>query len=217
MAHTSKYDKSEIMQRAWRIYRKHNHKKSWSASLKESWAIAKGRIDLDFNKIYADYSEYVTNYIRQTISDSLMVEEIVQDTFLKVADNLHIFDSKKSKISTWIINIAKNVRIDHIRKDKSDTLTHISDYTDDNGNEYMEFSNNETADQLTMNEQLSNSIDSAMYNLKPQYREIATLFFKEGYKYEEIADILDIPLNSVRSNISRARAMLQNQLDNVRV
>ena len=213
----STYNKSEIMTRAWVIYRKHNHKKSWSDSLKESWAIAKGRVEYDFNKLYSEYYNYVLNYTRSYISNNPeMVEEIAQDTFIKVADNLHTFDSTRAKISTWIISIAKNTRIDHLRRVKNEAISHISDYTDDNGNEYMQVTDTSSADDLVENDELREKIENAFSSLKPQYKEVGLMYFVEGYKYEEIAEIMDMNINSVKSNIHRARTLLQAKLDNVR-
>ena len=59
-----------------------------------------------------------------------------------------------------------------------------------------------------------NNEKDALNNLKPKYREVATLNFIEGRSYKEIANILQIPINTVKVTLLRAKEMLQNELQN---
>ena len=87
-----------------------------------------------FNEIYSEYYSYVLNFISQKVSRDV-AEELTNDVFMKVNNNLDRFNPEKSKMSTWIISIAKNAIIDNFRKVKLQT-TSIEAMVDDEGKEF---------------------------------------------------------------------------------
>jgi RNA polymerase sigma factor (sigma-70 family) len=108
--------------------------------------------------------------------------------------------------------IARNTLIDEIRKNKNN-LVHISDYTNENGDEILEFKDNgRGTDAVVENNELADSIMTAFNKVKPTYKEIAIQYFMYQKEYSEIADMLSIPLNTVKVAIMRAREVLQGQL-----
>ncbi len=68
-----------------------------------------------FERIYELYSESVYGIIYNVVNDEYIAQEILQDVFLKIWDNSASYNSDKGRFFTWILNIARNASIDHIR------------------------------------------------------------------------------------------------------
>jgi len=212
------YNKSQIMRSAWVIFRNSNNTLTFGEALKKSWNIAKNGIkDISIDVIYKKYYSQVYFSIFTKVGNKAdIAEELTNDVFIKANRHLHEYDVNKAKINTWLINIAKNIVIDYYRmfNDKNAQKLNVGDFCDSDGKEFFQFTDNSNFDSIE-NKELSQSIDCALSNLKPKYREVAELYFIDQKKYDEIADILDIPLGSVKGMISRARAMLQSELQAV--
>jgi RNA polymerase sigma-70 factor (ECF subfamily) len=121
-----------------------------------------------------------------------------------------------AKLNTWIFGIAKNKVIDYYRskvnKNASNTSL-IDGYVDENGREtYQIESHDLTGIEYIEAKELNSKISNAFDTLKPKYKEVAIMYFIEGRKYKDIADMLDMPIDTVKVNIFRCRAMLQNKL-----
>jgi RNA polymerase sigma-70 factor (ECF subfamily) len=169
---------------------------------------------IDFNKVYKEQKPRIELYLRTKTSDEELRNEVISQTFVKVYTGLEHgkFNSSKSSISTWVHTIARNTLIDEIRKNKNN-LVHISDYTNENGDEILEFKDNgRGTDAVVENNELADSIMTAFNKVKPTYKEIAIQYFMYQKEYSEIADMLSIPLNTVKVAIMRAREVLQGQL-----
>jgi RNA polymerase sigma-70 factor (ECF subfamily) len=170
---------------------------------------------LNFDSVYSENFEFVTLFVRAKVKNPEVVEELVQDTFVRVAKHLHTFDQSMATLRTWLCTIAKNIMTDHFRKEKVDHVadhTHVSDYTDDNGAESFQLVGFDSADSMMINAELREKIDSCMDKLKPHYKGVAEMYFKEGRKYEEIVKILNVPMGTVKTLIRRSKAQLQEML-----
>ena len=170
---------------------------------------------LHFDSVYSENFEFITQFVRIKVRNPEVVEELVQDTFVRVAKHLPTFDEKVATLRTWLCTIAKNIMTDHFRKEKVDHVadhTHISDYTDDNGAESFQITGSESAESILINGELGEKIDTCMDNLKPHYKAVAEMYFKEGKKYEEIVKILNVPMGTVKTLIRRSKAQLQEML-----
>jgi RNA polymerase sigma-70 factor (ECF subfamily) len=210
-----KYNKSLIMKRAWFIYRKHNHQLSWSDSLKQSWMIEKNHMaELNFNSLYAKYHTQVYYHILSKVNgDKTKAEELTQETFIKVAENLHTYDVDRAKLITWIYTIANHKVIDAYRTNKSDRFVHVDGYQNEDGRDSFEFEAEESNDTETSD--TVEAVKRAMSSLNENERAIAEMFFLEQKKYREIADILDVPMGTVKGVLARAKGKLQDKLSNV--
>lgn len=217
----AKYNKSVIMKRAWSILRKSNGQISWSDCLKQSWEIAKNGITAnDFNTVYKKYHGLVNHYVHTNIyNNPILSEEVVNDVFVKVSQNLANYDYTKGKLNTWILNIAKNCIIDLSRSKqykKSSQVDLIDGYTDEAGNSTYEFdSHTSTPQEVMEGKELKAKIDLALSGLDDKYRIPALMSLMEGMKYEKIAAKLDLPLNTVKTRIARAKQQLQESLKGV--
>ena len=171
---------------------------------------------LSFEQVYNEYYPIILNYVRSKINNQLNAEDITAKVFIKVYQNFKTYNSEKGKLNTWIYTIANNTLIDFFRCDKSNNYISVNGFTDDNGKETHEFiaSSSYNTDKIIDNMELKKRINRAFNKLKPNYRKFAQLFFIEQKKYEEIADILQVPIGTVKGTINRCREQLMNDLKN---
>ena len=169
--------------------------------------------NLKFEEVYKEYKPLIEYFLRNKIKSEETREDIVAMTFVKVAKHLHVYNPehlKKAKLSTWIHMIANRLVIDEYRKtsitiDKTD-LCNIE------GEEAFEFVGELTANAGVENKELHRTIRKAMRNLKPVEKHIAILRFVKEFDYTEIAEKLDLPLNTVKVMLLRAKEKLQESL-----
>jgi len=167
----------------------------------------------EFNAIYSKNYSMVLNIVRQKVRNSDDAEELANDVFLKVYKYLNIFDSNKSNFKTWLFNITKNAVIDYYRKTKDlNQLINIGNFVDENGKELFQFIDESKPIDNVETTELATSLNSSFDALKEPYKSVAKLFFVEQKQYNEIADLLNIPLNTVKVTLMRAKAKLQEQL-----
>jgi len=162
--------------------------------------------------IFSEYQTQVFNYVNWKLGNQHDAEDVTQAVFIKVNRLLKTFNADLSAFPTWLRNITNSVLIDFIRTNHSEKYKAVSDFVNSEGNNNFQFANPEKADQIMENTELSERLDGAFYNLNPEYRRIATMYFVHEYKYEEIAEILKIKLGTVKGMISRSREMLKNEL-----
>jgi len=203
--------KSEILKQAWVIFK--TKKITFSDALKLSWKLAKtpniiikSEAELNFNALYTKYHDIVYNFIRQSYPKDIgAVEQITNDTFMNVHHYINSFDSSKSQIQTWIINIAKNIRNDYYRKNKKRNEVverfNIKKHSHNVGSYFQD--NVQTSEVKT-------TVNNALNILNENQRKVCELRFIHEMKYEEIAEMLCISLSTVKITISRSRKILQS-------
>jgi len=122
-------------------------------------------------------------------------EEIVSDSFLKVFTKIESHDTEKS-FKAWIRKIVVNTALDYNRKDlrKFDTIELVEE-KHDTIDENSEFPKAE-------------EIISLLHKLSPMYRMVFNLYVMEDFSHEEIAQLLNISVNTSRSNLSRAKGRI---------
>jgi len=216
MKSKKQYNKSEIMRRAWKIFRSNNDL-TFSESLKQSWNIAKnGTAKVDFNQIYKEHYNKVINFISAKIGNKREIaEEIAQDTFVKVNEHLQKYDVYKGKLTTWIYTIANNKVIDYYRGDKSNYMVAVDGFVNDEGEPTYQFKDTVNSDEAVNSEDTMSSVDHAMDVLNDKEKTIATMYFIDQMKYKEIAEQLNAPMGTVKGMVNRVRNKLQTQLESV--
>lgn len=135
------------------------------------------------------------------------LEDLAQDTFLRVFKALPGFQrGGPARLSTWILTIATNLAIDHLRRRRipTDALT-----------DAREPAANETSDAEAERRRLAEVLRRAIDDLSPEYRAAFLLREYHEFEYTEIASTLQIDLGTVKSRLSRARAALRRSLEEV--
>jgi RNA polymerase sigma-70 factor (ECF subfamily) len=207
-----KFNMSLIMKNAWKFFKSQDVRtmQIFSDCLKKSWAIAKSAPL--FADIYRKYYSDLKRYVNTKVHNFEDAEELTNDIFVKISQNLQKYNSDISQINTWIYKIANNAIIDNHRTDHSDNFINTSDFVDsETGEEIFQFVDNSNTDNIE-NTELSTKISKAFNVLSPNYRKVAILYFSKELKYKEIAELCQIPMGTVKGVISRCRELLQTEL-----
>src|ERR1022692_3553629 len=161
---------------------------------------ARGR-EAAYRELIRRYQRPVFSLIYRMVRDRELAEDLAQETFIKV---LNAIDSYRPeyKFSSWIFTIANNAAIDQLRRRALNTLQ-IGDPRESQ------------LDEVTSKE-LGSQIEAAIGQLRPEYRSCILLRHVDGRSYEEIAQVLDLPLGTVKTYIHRARNELRILLGDIR-
>ena len=155
-----------------------------------------------FEKIYRATSDFIYNVAYRITNHSEDAQEVTQDVFLKIYKNLKGFRFQSS-FKTWIYRIAINTAINTYKR-KSKELSRRVEYNDDIELKYAYNPTKESIDKGS-NEEL---VKSMLNILNVDQRACVVLRDIEGLSYKEIADALNVNINTVRSRLSRARETL---------
>lgn len=140
--------------------------------------------------------------------------DMAQEIFLKMFRNINTFKFK-SKLSTWIYRVAVNTCIDLVKRNKDDGNTYSIDngYLDEDGLGYEEIADSSPGpDEIALQGEIKNAINSAISLLNIEYRTAIILRDIQGLTYDEISEITDCSVGTVKSRISRARKNLREIL-----
>ncbi len=148
------------------------------------------------------YEKKLARYIGKFTSNSDAIDDLVQDVFIKCYTNIQSFDTKQ-KFSSWIYRIAHNESVNFLKKKKSLPFSWFS--TD---NLIPDFRSSEVIEDTIMTSQTREQVEQVLSQLPENHREILVLYFFEELSYNEISDILRIPVSSVGVKISRAKKVL---------
>jgi RNA polymerase sigma-70 factor (ECF subfamily) len=136
-------------------------------------------------------------------------EDITQEVMIRIWQNINKF--KFLSATAWIMRTTHNLCIDYLRRNSKHYKREIS--IDENLSERIGDSQNAIMPDEVLNQSLlDNKIKSAVENLSERLKSSFVLYELQGFKYKEISKILDMPLNSVKVNILRARKQLQKDL-----
>lgn len=137
--------------------------------------------------------------------DSGLVEDVAQETFLRVFKALPNFDRNgPARLSTWILTIASHRTIDELRRRRLETRSFDESH--------FEVAGRSHADDVAERKRLALLIDRAVSDLAPEYKAAFILREYHGLEYAEIATALSIDLGTVKSRLSRARQRLRQVL-----
>ena len=153
-------------------------------------------------KIYSKFAPKMLSVCRQYIKDLHLAEDIMITSFMKVFTNLNHFEHKGS-FEGWIRRIMINECISFIRVQKK--VKFIEDET------YFEESYNNLESQFSVED-----IQSVIDFLPDGYKMVFNLFAIEGYKHQEIAEMLGINEGTSKSQLSHARKMLQDNINKLK-
>lgn len=164
----------------------------------------------NFNEIYKQHKPMVLFFATQKLG-VVEAEELTQDVFMKVYNNLHKYDESKAKMSTWIMTFAKNAIIDRYRKVKLET-TSIDSFVTEDGKELFQIPTFSNPESTMVDTEKGQSVMNHILNLPKTYKRIANLYFNLEMSYNEIASRMNIPMGTVKAQISRARKLLQQSI-----
>ena len=173
-----------------------------------------------FRELIRRYERPVFSLIYRMVRDSAAAEDLSQDAFIKVLNNLDKY-RPEFKFSSWLFKIANNVAIDALRKRQLDTISmdgspHAGTASEVEASSFELSDGAESPLDELASRELGEIIEQAIAQLRPEYRNCIMLRHVEGRSYEEIAATLDLPLGTVKTYIHRARHQLREALEHLR-
>ncbi|MCX6255392.1 MAG: RNA polymerase sigma factor [Bacteroidia bacterium] len=159
-----------------------------------------------FGEIVTRYQKMVARTVKGMLGDSVFAEDIGQEVFIKLYYSLSEFRGE-AKLSTYIQKIAVNLTLNEIKRRKR----FFSMFSQKGNNEMYEF---EVADHDTEErKEASEIVNKALMAMDPKFRIIVTMRMLQGYSTKETSEILDLPLGTVLSRLSRAQEQLKRILE----
>jgi RNA polymerase sigma-70 factor (ECF subfamily) len=177
--------------------------------------LAKEGDQRSFEALLNKYRNLVYHVMFKMVGNSQEAEDLTQEAFIKAFRALSSFNEEFA-FSTWLMKIATNNCIDYLRKKKLRvfSIDEPVKYKD----EELQFEipdHDPSPERQLLEEERSKFINNAIESLPPRYRHVILLRHKEEKSYEEIAEILDLPLGTVKARIFRAREMLNKKMKNL--
>lgn len=177
---------------------------------------AMGGSEKAYKQLVDKYERALYFHILKMIKDKDKVEDLVQEVFVKAFDNLHSYNTNYA-FSTWLYRIATNHTIDYLRKKKLQTLSIDEPVKNRDGEMKMQLPDESAVtDRKIIQSQRQKIVQNAIEDLPKKYRDVIKLRHMQEKSYQEIADILDSPLGTVKAHIFRAREMLYKALKDKR-
>ena len=150
-----------------------------------------------FEYLFTRYRDALMRLFEQRLGDKAMASDLLQETFIKVY--LHIENySKNYTFGQWIYTIARNTLIDHLRR-RTDDISIDERFR-------IPMATTPSPEESVIMNQSRNHFYSAIEELSEEYRQIIEMRFLEEYSYEEIAEKLGRPINTIKTQIRRAKA-----------
>ena len=160
-----------------------------------------------FQELVERYQTRLLNFIYRTIGDREKAEDLVQEVFIRVYRHLHRFDRSK-KFSTWAYTIASNLAKNELRNRSRNPLVLFQSLRGPSDEEERPVEFEDTGsrpDDLYRKRHLRELVEQTVAQLPEHHRQVFVLRELEGKSYEEIAEITDCNLGTVKSRLNRAR------------
>ncbi len=149
-----------------------------------------------FSYLYDNYSAALNGVIYAMVNDDALSEDILQEAFIKIWNNIDAYDETKGKLYTWMRRITHNLTLDTLKSNQHKYQSKVA------GDEYV-------VSNISVNNQVFNKMDSADFRRKldtldAKQRTIIDMSYFQGYTQEEIAKELEMPVGTVKTKIRTA-------------
>lgn len=165
-----------------------------------------------FRELVDRHRAKIFTFIVKIVKNREDANDIAQEVFIKIYHALDSFDPSKN-FSSWLFKIAQNMSIDHLRKKRIDHVSIDETRETSRGEISMQIPSADLEpDRELEGMEVGEALEVAISELDPVYHSAIMLRHVEGKSYDEIADILDMPLGTVKTTIFRARKSLRQKL-----
>lgn len=166
-----------------------------------------------YGLLVAKYQRKLLRLVSRLVRDPAEAEDVAQEAFIKAYRALPSFRGE-SAFYTWLyrigVNTAKNWLVANGRR--APTSTELDNEEAESYGESDLLRDVDTPERLLMTKQIGNTVNAAMAELPEELRTAITLREIDGLSYEEIAEVMDCPIGTVRSRIFRAREAIAAKL-----
>ena len=156
------------------------------------------------------YKDQLLNFVYRFVGNRTDAEDIVQETFLRVYKNKHMY-KEIAKFSTWVYTIAGNLAKTELRRRKRHKIFSVSNFVNEE-RDYDIPDSDHSPERKVDSAIQEGIIQKAIEKLPAKFKEVIILRDIQGFAYEEISQILNIPLGTVKSRVNRGRLKLQEDL-----
>jgi RNA polymerase sigma-70 factor (ECF subfamily) len=183
----------------------------WQVAPRTDAEIVQAVLDGDkdsYAKLVDDYSQRIINYLARMTGSRYEAEELAQEAFVRAYCALRSY-KPEYKFSTWLFKIATNLCFNHLKRRKR--LTRLDDHQDEHGRPLWVVPDPSPYGNPPMEaerRELQRQIQEAVNQLPPAYRSVVILRHLHGLSYQEIADVTELPMGTVKSRLGRGRSRL---------
>lgn len=169
-----------------------------------------------FETLINRYQKMAFNVAYRILGNEEDAKDMTQEALIKVFRNLKSF-RMDSSFSTWLYRIVMNTCKDHLRKNKVKVISMDQSYDVGDGEVQMEFEDEGLKpDELLVSKETQSEVQEALMEVSEKNRIVVVLRDIKGFSYSEISDIVNIPIGTIKSRISRGRNELKSILMNKR-
>ncbi len=165
-------------------------------------------LDEYFEELTNRYKKRLLQYITKFTNNADFSQDVLQNTFIKTHKYIHKFDINK-KFSSWIYKIAYNETMTYLNKEKKNKNI-LS--LDNNGKIEHNSFNQKDLEALSVNfwleNEMTNDIQASIKKLPIKYQKIIQMKFTQGLSYQEMSEILKLPINTIGTQLRRAKKQL---------
>ncbi len=170
-------------------------------------ALMQGNNQEVFGVLMDRYQTKLLRYGRRFLSQNDHIVDVVQDVFIKAYENIQSFDATR-KFSPWIYRIAHNAFVNELRRQKREPILYI-DLDTILAHPSYEFDPAADEERVQMQALIKKGLDA----LAPAYKEVIILYYIEDLGFQEISDILQVPVGTVGVRLRRARQALKDYVE----
>ena len=157
------------------------------------------------------YKNRIFSYSIYMLRNSMDAEDVTQEVLIRLWNNMGKF--KLPAAGSWIMRTTHNLCIDYLRRNQIARQRSVYIDEDDNPEEKIMDNHKENQPEITTQQNIVlEKIKNAVQKLPENLKSVFVLYEIEGFKYKEISSVLDIPINSVKVYMLRARKKLQEEL-----
>ncbi len=166
-------------------------------------ASLKNRNNNAYKHLYTHYRGSLFSIINQIIPDTETANDVLQEVFITVWNNIDKYNAEKGRLYTWLLNLTRNTAINKTRSKNYKSFQK----NDDIGN-YVNSLEGKNAYQLNINQI---GLRKEVSKLKEEFRSVIELAYFNGFTQEEISKALNIPLGTVKTRLRGAMIVLRKQ------
>ena len=164
-----------------------------------------------FSFLVERYEKKLKRYAKKFLANPEDINDIAQEIFIKAYVNIKSFDIDK-KFSPWIYRIAHNELVNMLKKKEKSPLPFF-----DADTLFPHPVSKEETDKKTKEDEIKKVLDKCLKKIHPKYREPLLLFYMEELSYNEIAEIMRVPISTVGVRLKRGKKMLKKLCDKMKL
>lgn len=154
-----------------------------------------------FDMLYANYADALYGVILKSVQDTAQAEDLMQEVFIKIWRSIDKYDPARSRLYTWMIRIARNACIDHLRSPGNKNLRNTREKTEDI--QHLP---------CLKDREIDYGLMDVIGRMEPKYRDVIHTIFYHNYSHAEAAEVLGLPLGTLKTRVRMALLMLRSSL-----